>query len=111
MKGKPGKVYLGNTSKKCADARALLVSLSSSPKLSLPIANALVEFDNTVGSNIVMFAVSLSESFALNHIPENCEKEVYEQGRAWNHYWGKFVNLKPKAEAVGLAIRAALESK
>ena len=112
MKGKPGKLYAINTSKKYAEARSLLTSISSSSKLPLPIVSALTAFDKVVQDNAQMFAISLSECFAKNqrNIRENDDTNSDRHSAAWNYYWGRFIQLKPKAEAVGLAIRSALET-
>jgi hypothetical protein len=113
MKGKPGKLYLANTSKNCAEARAVLMSLLSSSKLPLSVVAALKVFDKTVQDNIDMFVISLNDSFEHNqrNIRENDDIESDRHGAAWNYYWGRFIHLRPKADAVSLAIRSFLESE
>jgi hypothetical protein len=112
MKGKPGKLYFSNTSKKCLDAKAILRSFFSSSTLPSSVVDALNDVSRAVESNIEMFPISLSESYALNqrNIRENDDPGSDRHSAAWNYYCGRFVHLKPKADAVGMAIRSVLKT-
>jgi hypothetical protein len=113
MKGKPGHIYLANTSKRFIGAQEELKGLSSSPKLPLDVVNALIDFGNTVDYNISMFPVSLTNSYTQNqrNIRESGDSASDRQSAAWNQYWGIFTHLKPKVEVIGLAIRSFLDHK
>lgn len=109
----PGKIGLLNISKKYIESRRLLVQFYSSSQLPVEIVNTLKDFDKAIKDNTNLMIEVLNERLADNI--ENIFGDDKDSSPCFNGtsrpYWSSFIQLRPKAEAVSIAIRDYLEVK
>lgn len=112
MTNRPGHIHIINMSRKFCDTRNVLMVLSSSSKLPLPVANALRELDAVLETNVKLIATTINESYAHNqrNIREADDTSSDRLHRTFNLYWTKFIDLKPRADATSNAIRDFLNA-
>ncbi len=109
----PGKIGVLNTSAKYNENRRLLTEYLSSAQLPSDVGVALKDFDTAVEDNSVLMIGSLNDSLASDPriivYDDTYSSNWY--GSASGLYWQRFIPLKPKADAIRSAIRAALGVK
>ena len=109
----PGKIGSLNTSAKYVQSVSRLQHYITSPNLPSPVIDALKEFEITVGKNTDAMVDSLNESLSMDPnlilYFEDTRSPFF--GKAENHYWGKFISLRPKAEILNARVRSALGVK
>jgi hypothetical protein len=109
----PGRVFIVNLPPKYLQSRSRLTKFCQSPELPSNLIKALKDFDAAVQANISSMIPSLNESLLANprSILEDDDPKSEFFASAEGHYWGQFIQLEPKANAVSDAVRSAMGVK
>jgi hypothetical protein len=109
----PGKIGIINGSKVYFDSRNLLMAMYSSSKLPANVVACLKDLEKTIEDDMKLMIESLNYSLSSNqrNVVENDDPSSDRHGSAAGRYRSKFLQLKPKAEAVSDAVRECLNTK
>lgn len=108
----PGKSGFLLQSYKSTQARKKLAGLYSSALIPLEVAQPLKEFDRALSDNQEILMDTINESYAANSrsISMALTCSIEECQIISNLFYARFIQLKPKAEAVTNSMRTYLES-